>query len=186
MLHFLFMCQHRAHDFYGIVFQTLFLETSDIIFNFRIFELIWLTLQTIQKVRNMNDVILYVSTRFNAAENSFMRERKQQYEIKSIWNIPCTICSRRNMVVSLNPSESILQVTSEVYRTLSQKRRISLVENEGCLFFSLCVAVHWHYSFWIRQRHPCKLESSTKCFFLCNILLTFPGNHDVSDICEFK
>ena len=139
MLHFVFTCQRRAHKFYGIFYQTLLLETSDIHFNFEIFELNLLTLrglalkhiffQTIQKVPNMSDVTLYDSTRINTAENLFIRERKQQYEIKSVWKIPCTICSRRIIVGSLNPLESILYATREVYRSLSQKR-ISLVEYE--------------------------------------------------------
>ena len=64
--------------FFCIVFQTLFLETADTYFNYRMFELKSLTLrglvlkvtffQTKQEVRNMNDVTLYDSTTFNAAE----------------------------------------------------------------------------------------------------------------------
>ena len=64
----------------------------------------------------MNDVTLYDSTRINAAEILFIRGRKYQYEIKSMWNIPCTICPKRNMVRSLNPTRSILYAASEVYR----------------------------------------------------------------------
>ena len=172
MLHFVFTCQRRAHDFYGIVFQTLILETSDIYFDFRIFQLNSFTLrglvltlffQTIQKLPNMNDVTLYDSTRIIAAENLFIRGRKQLNELKSKLSILCNICSRRNMVGSLNPSENILYATREVYCSLSSKR-ISLVEYEGCLY-TLSVVVRWHCSFWTRKRHPCKLEKSTKCFY---------------------
>ena len=45
MLHFVFTLQRRVLDFYGIVFQTLLSETSDIHLNFRIFELNSLTLR---------------------------------------------------------------------------------------------------------------------------------------------
>ena len=139
MLHFVFSCQRKAHDFCGIVFQTLFLETSDIHFKFRLSELNShaYVFQTIRKVPNMKDVTLCDSTRINAAEDLFIRERKQQFEIKSMQNIPCTICSRRNMAGSLNPSESILYATREVDRSLSSKQ-ISLVEYEGCLYYFIC------------------------------------------------
>ena len=86
MLHFVFTFQRRAHGFYGIVFRTLHLETSDIHSNLRIFELNSLTLrelalklilvQTTQKVPNMNDFDLHDSTWINAAENLFIREEK--------------------------------------------------------------------------------------------------------------
>ena len=45
MLHFVFNCYPRAHYFYGIVSQTLLFETSDIYFNFRVFELNLLTVR---------------------------------------------------------------------------------------------------------------------------------------------
>ena len=155
MLHFVFACQRRAHDFFGIVFQKLISETSGICLDVRIFELKSLTqrgivlklifFQFIQKVANMNELTLYDSTRINAAENLFTRERKQRYEIKSMWSIPCTICSRRNIMGRLNPSENILYATREVYRSLSSKRK-SLVEYEGCLY-TLFVVVDWHCPF---------------------------------------
>ena len=45
MLHFVVTYQRRDHDFYGIEFQKLQLETSDIHFNFRICELNSVTLR---------------------------------------------------------------------------------------------------------------------------------------------
>ena len=147
MLHFVLKCQRSAHDFYGIVYQTLLLETSDIHFSFRIFVLNSLSLrglalkliffQYLQKIPNMNHISLDDSNRINAAEIFFIRERKQKYEIKSMWNIPCTICSKIRMVGSLNSSESILYATSEVYHNLNSKR-ISLVVYEGCLHYFIC------------------------------------------------
>ena len=86
---------------------------------------------------------------------------------------------------SLYPSENILYTTNEVHHSLSLKR-ISLAEYEGCNI-TLSVLVHWHWSFWTRQCHACKLESSTKYFFfLTNVLFKLSGNHEVSDICELN
>ena len=56
---------------------------------------------------------------------------------KSMLNIPYTICSRRNMVGCLSPSESMLYAPCKVYGGLSSKR-ISLVECEGYLYYSIC------------------------------------------------
>ena len=101
-----------------------------------------------------------------------------------MWNIPCTISSRQNMVGSLNLSESILYATSEMHRSLSSKR-ISLVEYEGCLYYFISCSSLALF-FWTWQRYPCKLESPTKYVFLSNILFKLSSNYNVSDICELK